>query len=135
MEPEPSERVIDQRRRNRFIEALEYLAQGDDGVRLQGLTEYLEGFYDFVRHRRQGGLSPNTAMNAEEWVLAQDITNLMHSAYDEPASDDAAFIATGWPKRIQPVALQALKIMLERGKFDEEIEEREPSDLARCRTS
>lgn len=32
-------------------------------------------------------------------------------------------IATGWPKRIQPVAREALNLMRVRGRFSEENEE------------
>jgi len=37
------------------------------------------------------------------------------------------YIATGWPQRITPVAEEALKLMLKRGRFSEEKKEETPS--------
>jgi hypothetical protein len=44
----PSERIIEQRVRNRVIEALEVLAEGDDGVRRTGNADYVNQFFDLI---------------------------------------------------------------------------------------
>ena len=45
---QPSERLVEQRLRNRAIEALEARAAGDDGVRAMGTSEYLNLFFDTI---------------------------------------------------------------------------------------
>jgi hypothetical protein len=49
--PDPSERVVEQRLRNRAIEALETLAESDDGVRSMCVGEYVEEFFDAIDDR------------------------------------------------------------------------------------
>jgi hypothetical protein len=44
----PSERLVEQRLRNRAIEALETLSDGDRGVRAVGVVEYVEQFFDVI---------------------------------------------------------------------------------------
>jgi hypothetical protein len=44
----PSERLVQQRLRNRAIEVLEVLAGGDRGVRAVGTGEYVEQFSDTI---------------------------------------------------------------------------------------
>ena len=48
---EPSKRLVQQRMRNRAIEALDTLAEGDDGVRAVGVVEYVEEFFDVIDDR------------------------------------------------------------------------------------
>jgi hypothetical protein len=48
MEDRPSERLIDQRLRNRAIEALAILAKGEDGIRAVGNSEYVNHFFDTI---------------------------------------------------------------------------------------
>lgn len=130
MEECPSERIVDQRIRNRIMEAVRTLADSDQGVRREWPTEYFESFYDWIPHHGDGGMRPNTAINSEEREQLSKVSAILDEACDAtPSNMDAdEFIATGWPKRIQPVAQRALELLLVRGRFDEEREEEEPSN-------
>ena len=129
MEEQPSERLIDQRIRNRIMEAVETLADGDDGVRRDWPAEYFESFYDWIPHRSDGGMRPNSAITADEGALLLEVSAILDDACDATPGNMTAdeFIATGWPKRIQPVALKALSLMRARSQFSEEQEEEAPS--------
>jgi hypothetical protein len=129
MEGKPSHRIIDQRIRNRIMDVLLTMAEGDELVRQLGPTEYFESFYDWIPHRDHGGIRPNSAITADERALLLELSSILDDACDatprKMTADD--LIATGWPKRIQPVALKALVLMRERGRFSEEQEEDTPS--------
>lgn len=129
VEDKPSDRVIDQRIRNRIMEAVLSLADGDEGVREQGADEYFERFYDWIPHRDHGAMRPNSAVTAGEKALLLKVSNILDDACDATPRNmtDDEFIATGWPKRIQPVAEKTLILMRDRGRFSEEWEEDEPS--------
>ncbi|MFT3805283.1 MAG: hypothetical protein QM766_29215 [Burkholderiaceae bacterium] len=127
-EDQPAGRIVDQRIRNRILEAVATLAAGNEGVQAVWPTEYFESCYNWIPY---GGMQhPNSTISADEqsvlsdiseefWILACDSTPQLMTA-DE-------FIATGWPTRIQPVAQQALSLMIKRGRFSEDQEEQEPS--------
>jgi hypothetical protein len=133
MEERPSDRLVDQRIRNRIMEAVETLADGDDGVRCVWPGEYFESFYDWIPHRSDGGMRPNSAITADERAALLEVSTILDDACDAtigftPGNMTAdELITTGWPKRIQPVALKALDLMRERGRFSEELEEEVPS--------
>jgi hypothetical protein len=126
---QPSERVVLQRLRNRAIEALEDLAEGDDGVRRLGLGDYVNGFFDTIdddmpwRWREWSTLTPAEvmALDSVQRVLldACAATARVHA--------DEEFIALGWPERIKPVAASALELMRARGRYREDREEDSPS--------
>lgn len=126
---EVSKRLADQRIRNRIIEVLDYLAEGDDGVRSQGDVEYFEQFFDWVPDdpprwdwRNNSAYTP-AEVEAIERVLAAMLT----AVGETREMDTEQTVASGWPVRIAPIARTALDLMLRRGRFDEEREEREPS--------
>jgi hypothetical protein len=129
MEDNPSHRIIDQRIRNRIMEALLTLAEGDEGVRQLWPTEYFESYYDWIPHRDHGGIRPNSTITADERALLFEVSSILDDACDATPGKMTAdeLIATGWTKRIQPVALKALILMRERGRFSEEQEEDTPS--------
>ena len=125
-EEQPSKRIIDQRIRNRIMEALATLADGNEGVLAEWPHECFESFYDWIPH---GGVQrPNGAVSAEEQSGLSDVSKILDLACDSTPQLMTAdeFIATGWPARIQPVAQQVLGLMLGRGRFSED-EEQEPS--------
>ena len=111
------------------MEVVETLADGDDGVRWVGIHEYFESFYDWIPHREDGAICSNSAITADEQALLLEVSNILDDACDTTPGGmtDDEFIATGWPKRVQPVALKALILMRERGWFCEEQEEDAPS--------
>ena len=126
---QPSDRLIDQRIRNRIMEAVEILADGDEGVRRELPAEYFESFYDWIPHRGDGEMRFNSTMTDEERILLLEVSSILDDACDATTGNMTAdeFIATGWPKRIQPVASKALGLMCERGRFSEAQEEDAPS--------
>lgn len=111
------------------MEVIEILADGDNGVRLFGVSGYFNWFYDFVPHRDQGGMHENSVLSEEERALLLELSTIVDDACDATpymvSEDD--LIASGWPKRIQPVAQKALDLMRKRGQFSEELEEDTPS--------
>ena len=129
MDEKPSDRIIHQRIRNRIMEVVVTLAEGDDGVRRVWPTEYFESFYDLIPHRDDGEMRPNSAITADERALLLEVSSILDDACDATPHNMTAheLIATGWPKRIQPVARKALILMRERGRFSEEQEEDTPS--------
>jgi hypothetical protein len=131
MEAKPSNRIIDQRIRNRIMEAVHTLAEGDKGVRDVWPAEYFESFYDWIPHHCDGAMPTNSALTTEERHSLQEVSAILDQACDAtPGNMDAeALIATGWPQKIQPIAQRAVELMLHRGRFNEDVEELEPSDV------
>lgn len=111
------------------MEAVETLADGDDGVRREWPQDYFENVYDWIPHRDDGEMPSISTLSAEERDLLTRVSGLLDDASDATPKNMTAdeLIATGWPGRIQPVALQALNLMRKRGRFSEEQEEDTPS--------
>lgn len=131
MQDDPSDRLVDQRIRNRIIEAIETLAAADEGVRIMGPREYFESFYDWVPHRAEDRRRfPNTTITPAEHAAIGEVSAILDDACDATTGVMTVeeFIATGWPGRIRPVAQAALALLEGRGRFSEEREEDEPSD-------
>jgi hypothetical protein len=128
MEDEPSARVIEQRIRNRIMEAALTLAEGNDGVQ-QCPGEYFEAFYDWIPHHEDGAMPPNSALTEEERQLLADLSRIIDQACDATPREVTAaqLLASGWPEKVRPIAQRALDAMLKRGRFSEEQEEQEPS--------
>lgn len=129
MEERPSDRIIDQRIRNRIMEAVHTLAEGDEGVRKVWPAEYFESFCDWVPHHDDGEMRPNSAFTDDERELLAEVSAILDQACDAtPQNMDAdELIATGWPARVRTVAQRALAAMVKRGRFDEDTEEEAPS--------
>jgi hypothetical protein len=126
-----SRRVLDQRHRNRTVEVLETLADGPEGVRFVGFSDYFNSFFDFVPDDCVP--YPNSAMTSEEIQAVAEVCKLLSAALEATPQvmTPEEFIDTGWPDEIMPVAQKALDAFMRRGKFDEEIEEVEPSGGAK----
>ncbi len=109
------------------MEELLYLADGDQAVRDMGYGEYLESFFDCFP--LEGPPRENSALTAQEFAALSAFLPLMQEMYSEASSDadEESLIATGWPARIAPTAKSALDLFSARGRFDEDIEEAEPS--------
>ncbi|MEG3143070.1 hypothetical protein U1839_00255 [Sphingomonas sp. RT2P30] len=122
----PSERVVDQRIRNRIMEAVDTLALGRAGVREVGADDYFEYFYDWVR---DGVPNDNSAMTDQERTGLANLGRLVNIACDatRPIHDDEELIATGWPDRLAPEAQTVLALFNERGRFPEDDEHHEPA--------
>lgn len=124
---QPSQRIIDQRVRNRVMEELLYLADGEQAVLDMGYGEYLEAF--FAWFPIEGAAYENSALNAHESAALLNLLPLVQEMYSSVPTGvgEADLIATDWPKRIAPVAQRALDIFSARGRFDEGVEELEPT--------
>jgi hypothetical protein len=129
LEEEPSSRLVDQRVRNRIMEEILTLSEGDPGVAECGPTEWFELFFDWFPYEGEDSYYP--AMTEEEVDAVRNVLKLMQQAISDPGIPKRptvdAVIRSGWPRRIAPVAKQALDLMLQRGRFSEDVEEEEPS--------
>ncbi|WP_245455871.1 hypothetical protein [Mesorhizobium sp. M7A.F.Ca.US.008.03.1.1] len=95
MTEEPSERLIEQRIRNRIYEILEILADCDDGVDLVGIKGYFYLFEDFVhRPSIEAGTS---ALSKDERAIVLEIAEFLEMASEtNPDFTKAEFMtATG----------------------------------------
>ncbi|HKT53163.1 MAG TPA: hypothetical protein VJP88_01825 [Caulobacteraceae bacterium] len=106
-ESEPSVRLVEQRIRNRIMEEIWTLSQGDAGVLEAGLTEWFEAFFDWFPY--EGEPDDNPAMTPEEAVAVREVCKLMQEAIADtdisrdPTVDEV--IRTDWPLRVAPVPL------------------------------
>ncbi|WP_135454760.1 hypothetical protein [Mycobacterium sp. DL99] len=120
----PSERIIEQRVRNRVMEAVEVLADGDDGVRTVGDCCYYNYFFDFIDDDITAtwrDLSTLTPAEVRQLESLHDLVKM--SLQTTNAMDADELIASGWPVRIAAVARRTLETMQTRGRYDEESEE------------
>jgi hypothetical protein len=125
----PSQRLVEQRLRNRAMESLDTLSQGDEGVQAVGFVEYFEQFFDVIDDDGPWPWRQWTCFTPEE-VRALDAVQqilLEASAATPRLSAEKEFASSGWPSRIQPSAIAAMDLMRARGRFREDIEEDEPS--------
>lgn len=122
---DPSERLIEQRFRNRIYEILDILADCDAGVDLVGIRGYFNLFEDFVhRPSIEMGLS---ALSRDERAAVLEIADLLEQASEaNPDFTRNEFVQSGWPVRIAPMAREARDLFLRRGLFSEKVEESEP---------
>ena len=71
------------------------------------------------------------AMTPNEIAVVREVCSLMQAAIADTAISKYPTVEeitrTGWPQRIAPVAKAALELMIDRGRFSEEVEEAEPS--------
>lgn len=130
MDDRPSERLVDQRVRNRVMEALEPLAKGNDGVRWRGHGEYVNQFFDFIDDDSPGDWRTMSTLTPAEVEGLDRIQRLLLDAVTATGRfcTDSDFIASGWPERIKPFAAEVLSQMRQRGRFDEDNEEEAPSN-------
>lgn len=125
----PSERIVDQRIRNRTFEALEALAAGPLGVRAVGVDEYFEQFFDWVDDDRSGpSWREVTTYTGEEVDALGEVHDLLVKACKKALilDSDDAFSTSEWPGQIREPAAKARRLIAERGLFSEDVEEDEP---------
>lgn len=122
MEEKVSEQLVAQRLRNRAIEQLESLAEGDAYVQHWGFNNYFNDF-DFLVS--DPVIWPNSAMTPDEHDALAVVYVMMDAASLEtpPLMADDAFVATGWPQRVAETAQNALAVFNVRGRSNEDEEE------------
>jgi hypothetical protein len=125
---EVSERVVFQRLRNRAIEALELLAEGETGVRSVGANEWVNQFFDIIEDDPPGDWRTWPVLTGQEVaVLANVHDALLEICQRTPGTlDDSDFIGGGYPSEIALLARRAVDELLARGRFSEDVEETEP---------
>lgn len=125
-----SERLVDQRVRNRIMEELLDLSQGERCLDDSGAVEWFESFFDHFPYA--GSTAPNFLLSTfteDELAALSPVVAAMQAALvDTPRFvTNAQLLASGWPRRIAPLAEAALATFLTRGRFSEEVEEEAPS--------
>ena len=98
---------VGQRLRNRIMEELLGLSEGDAHVREVWPTEWFESFFDYFEY--EGDVHPRAALStisAEERDRLTIVVSLMQEALRNTPSDltDDELIATGWLARIARAA-------------------------------
>ncbi|MBS0297732.1 MAG: hypothetical protein JSR45_15590 [Proteobacteria bacterium] len=116
-----SPRLVHQRLRNRIIEELESVAEGESYVRSWGFSAYFNGVFDWTGP--DDAIEPNTAMTAEEAAAWAHFVGVVSQASDDTPRnmDSEAFISTGWPARLADEAARAL-LAFHRGRLPEDSE-------------
>ena len=131
MAQEPaSPRSVDQRLRNRIMEQLLLLSEGDAGVREAGTTEWFESFFDYFEY--EGEKHPRAELStlspAEVEALRGVVSTMQQACRNTPRQmTERQLIVSGWPLKAQVVAQAALDLFMERGRYSEDIEEEQPS--------
>src|SRR5689334_10058839 len=102
MQDNPSERLVDQPVRNRVMDSVEILAEGDEGVRSAGFVEYFESFFAYIGDGRSWDWRDNSTFTRDEVTAIERVFSLVNEAAATTPSrmQDEEFIATGWPRRI-----------------------------------
>jgi hypothetical protein len=88
---QPSQRLVEQRLRNRTMEALDALGKGDDGVREVGAVEYVEQFFDVIDDNAPWRWQTWTCFTPHEVQALAEVQRLLRVACDatpETQSDD-----------------------------------------------
>jgi hypothetical protein len=131
MDEEVSGRVVEQRWRNRIIDAIEVLARGNEGLIEVNCNEFFLAFYDYW----DGGqliVWPNSAFTDEEERTVNALGRMLEDITMETLhfQSEAEYIQSGCAERIKPVAQEVLKLFLSRGRFSEDCEELTPTPIA-----
>jgi hypothetical protein len=125
---EVSERVVLQRLRNRAIEAVELLAEGEAGVRSVGANEWVNQFFDVIDDDMPGDWRNWPVLTGEEVAALAEVHDaLLDVCRHTPpilVADD--FVAGRHPDEIARLARRAVHELLTRGRFSEDVEEAEP---------
>jgi hypothetical protein len=124
-----SERLTDQRLRNRIMDSLAPLAEGDQGVLSAGVVDYFEDFFSVVDDQFTWDWRDYSTLTSGEVSALDRVLQLVKAATEATPRmiKEDEFVATGWPARIQPVVSTALQLMERRGRFSEQVEENDPS--------
>lgn len=126
MEEQVSERIIDQRIRNRIMEELSSLAGGQEELRLRR-WEYLESFLDWFPDAPKLNPATDIMLPEEREAVSEVLTLVLDFADKGRGADADKLIELDLADTIAPVADRALALLNERGRYNEDVEEEEPS--------
>lgn len=124
-----SERLIHQRLRNRIIEAVSIVCEGDEIIREIGAAEYFNTFFDFEDCFDDPNNPCLSTLNFQETKQLFALNAVMHWACSSTDNkiNDLELIQSGWPKKIIPFAKETLELLLIRGRHSEDFEEQKAS--------
>jgi hypothetical protein len=129
-EAEPIDRLTEQRLRNRAIDVLEILAAGQEGAERVGANEWFNDFFDLFADEGPWGdwRTWSTFTEAElNGLGGVHFLMVMASETTGPFVDLEELEELRWPARVQPLARDVYRLMVERGHFSNDVEESEPS--------
>jgi hypothetical protein len=129
-EVELTDRLIAQRLRNRVIDVLQILADGQAGAERVGADAWFNRFFDvFDDDTPLGEWQSWSTFTPEEVNALGGVHFLMVMAAETtPAIVTLEELAEmRWPARVQPLARDVWRLLAERGRFSEVQEEAEPS--------
>jgi hypothetical protein len=127
---EPSERLMAQFLRNRAIDVLAVLAAGDEGLAQVGAERWFNDFFTvFDEEGPAGPFHTWSTLTPEEEKGLGGVHFLMVMAAETtpPIVTDEELFEMRWPARVQPLARDVHRLLAERGRFSEDVEEDEPS--------
>jgi hypothetical protein len=130
LEIEITGRLAEQRLRNRAIDILEILAEGQEGAERIGAEEWFNRFFDvFDDDTPLGPWQSWSTFTPEEVNALGGVHFLMVMAAEttSPIVSVEELAELRWPARVQPLARDVFRLLAERGRFSEEREEDEPS--------
>jgi hypothetical protein len=123
-----TERVVLQRLRNRALEAVELLAEGEGGIWSVGAEEWINQFFDVIDDDSPWQWRSWSVFTAAEVLLLAEVHDQLREVCRQTPQvlDDDHFIADGWPSRVAVSAQAAASALSARGRFSEDVEETEP---------
>ena len=125
-EEQVPERVVNQRVRNRIMEELSSLAGGQEELR-QRRWEYLMSFLDWFPEAPKLNPATDIMLPAEREAVSGVLTLVLDFAEKGRGADADKLIELNLADTIAPVAERALALLNERGRYNEDVEEEEPS--------
>lgn len=124
-----TERLVHQRLRNRIMEEVSSLCEGDVYVRKMGAAEYFCAFFDFedcFDDPINPCISTLNSEEAKQLFILSAVMNWASSATDNKITD-IELIESGWPMKIALFANETLELLLKCGRHSEDLEEKEAS--------
>lgn len=127
MENEPSDRLLNQRVRNRIMEELSCLAEGQEGLRSQG-SDYRLAFLDWFPNAPKLNPATDIMLPAECDAVADVLAQVLrYSKVEGHGANQDRLTELEIAEEIAPLAHKALEILNARGRFDEKTEEETPT--------
>jgi hypothetical protein len=103
---DPSKRLVDQRMRNRIMDAMSWLEDGAEGVQKMSAKDFFLMFYDFVPEEGSPWAWPKGApetMTPAEIDAVTNVLAVVDAATDDidDIADETMVIASGWSNALR----------------------------------